>query len=102
MERRWQPDTGSVSIPVITGYVEEAMAAQQLGTSTISVRAQLDRCVPGRDFRLGDDIAIDLQAPDLHEAGASITARLLGWTAEPDPVSGEIYQITPILTDEED
>ena len=102
LERRWQPDTGSVSLAIIGDYVTAARLAQENGTSTYDVSIQLHRCVPNRDFQLGDDVAVDLANPDLPGVARSITMRLLGWVADPDPISGEIVTIKPILYDEGD
>ena len=101
LERRWQPDTGSVSPAIITSYVEAAQVAQSVGTITYDLSIQLDRCVPNRDFQLGDDVAVDLMNPDLPGVDRSLTMRLLGWVADPDPVSGEIVLVRPILYGEE-
>ncbi len=101
VERRWQPDTGATASAVIASYVDAAYAAQQLGTTTYQIRVHLDDVLPGRDFGLGDDVAIDLANPDLPGADHSTTMRLLGWVADPDPVSGEIVQISPILHDDD-
>ena len=100
LERRWQPDTGATSPAVIASYVDAAMASQRLGTTTYQISVHLDDILPGRDMDLGDDIAIDLANPDLPGVDVTTTMRLLGWVAGPDPVSGEITQITPVLHDE--
>lgn len=101
LERRWQPDTGATSAPIISQYVDAAVAAQSLGTITYSLSVHLSDVIPGRDFGLGDDVAIDLYNPDLPGADLSLTMRILGWVADPDPISGEIVNITPILYNEE-
>lgn len=96
LERRWQPDTGATSQPVIASYVDAAFQSQQTGTTTYQLSVHLDQVLPGRDFGLGDDVAIDMANPDLG-LDISVTIRLLGWVADPDPVSGEIVEISPIL-----
>lgn len=101
MERRWQPDTGATETSTIASYVDAAKSAQQMGTRTLAVSVHLDDVMPGRDFDLGDDIAIDIENPDLGFA-ISATKRLLGWVADPDPISGEITEITPIFAGDEE
>lgn len=101
LERRWQPDTGATTSAAIAAYVDAALAGQQGGTLTYSISAHLDDIMPGRDFGLGDDVAIDLTNPDLPGLDVSATMRLLGWVADPDPVSGDITSVSPILYDEE-
>lgn len=96
-EYRWQPDTGSVDSGVIDGYVEQRLADIRLGTTTLAVTAHVgDLIVGGPNVDVGDDIGLDLTNPDLGYA-ESVTARMVGWSAQPDPVSGEITKITPIL-----
>lgn len=100
LERRWQPDTGSVSESIIAGYVDAARTAEQDGISALDITVHLDDVMPGRDIGLGDDVVVELANPDLPGVEISTTLRLLGWVADPDPVSGEITEIKPILYDE--
>lgn len=97
VERRWSPDTGATSATVIAEYVEEARASQSEGTRIYTVAGRIEDVMPGRDLQPGDDIAVDLSNPDLPGTGGQMTMRTLGWVADPDPVSGEIVQIKPVL-----
>jgi len=97
VERRWSPDTGSKNPDIIKGYVDTARANQQDGTSSYAIEVLLDDCVPTRDFEIGDMIEVELRNADLPEANMNLRARLLGWVADPDPVSGQILKIKPIL-----
>ena len=101
LERRWQPDTGSVSESIIAGYVDAARTAEQDGISALDITVHLDDVMPGRDIGLGDDVVVELTNPDLPGVEISTTLRLLGWVADPDPQSGEITQIKPVLYDDE-
>ena len=53
--------------------------------------------MPTRDFEIGDTVEVDLYNPNLPEVNTKLRARLLGWSADPDPVSGHILKIRPIL-----
>lgn len=55
----------------------------------------------GGQVGLGDDVLVDLTNPDLPEINESFEARMVGWTMEPDPDSGEITILKPILVDRE-
>lgn len=101
-EYRWQPDTGSVDESVIDGYVEQRLADIRLGTTTIAATAHVgDLIIGGPNVDLGDDIGLDLANPDLGFS-LSVTARMVGWVAQPDAVSGEITKLTPVLQGGED
>lgn len=73
----------------------------QLSAGTVSF--EVDMPIGGADFKLvedlglGDDVLADLRNPDLPELDQELAARCIGWTAEPDPDSGEIVRITPLL-----
>ena len=97
IERRWAPDTGSKTPEIINGYVLDAMERQRNGTISYSVELNIDDCIPTRDFDIGNQIEIDLYNPDLPEVNRTLRSRLLGWVADPDPVSGQITTIKPIL-----
>lgn len=96
IERRWQPDTSATNPDTIASYVTAAYTAQQYGTQAYTVSMHLDDVVPSRDFGLGDDVSFDLRNPDLGVA-VSLTKRLVGWVADPDPDSGDIVSVSPIL-----
>lgn len=98
LERRWTPDTGSVDDAVLQQYMYAAKESQQYGLTSISVETTLDHFMPGRDFVLGDYVDIDmtnLSNPELQFKGK---ARVIGWVCDPDPVSGEITKIKPMLS----
>lgn len=97
IERRWAPDTGSKNPDIIHGYVDAALEAQKDGTHTYSIEAHIDDCLPTRDFQIGDTVEVDLTNPNVEGVGRTIRTRLLGWVADPHPVSGEITKIKPIL-----
>lgn len=97
IERRWSPDTGSKNPDIIKGYVDTAHDNQRNGTNSYAIEVLLEDCVPTRDFELGDTVEVDLYNTNLPEVNTKLKARLLGWSADPDPVSGQILKIRPIL-----
>lgn len=97
VERRWSPDTGSKNPDIIQGYVNSAMDAQKDGTNSYAIEVLLEDCVPTRDFEIGDTLDVELRNPNLPEVNTDLRARLLGWVADPDPVSGQVLKIKPIL-----
>lgn len=97
VERRWSPDTGSKNPDIIQGYVDAAMDTQKDGTNSYAIEVLLEDCIPTRDFEIGDIIDVELRNPNLPEVNTNLRARLLGWVADPDPVSGQILKIKPIL-----
>ena len=97
VERRWSPDTGSKNPDIIQGYVDAAMDTQKDGTNSYAIEVLLEDCIPTRDFEVGDIIGVELRNPNLPEVDTNLRARLLGWVADPDPVSGQILKIKPIL-----
>lgn len=107
LEHRWSPDTGSVDEEVIADYTAKKLADISHGSNTYSVQvtvADSPHVFGGEYLGLGDDITIDVTNPDLPGSDATIDGRLIGWVAEPDPESGEIVTVEPILyaDDEED
>ena len=97
VERRWSPDTGSKNPDIIRGYVDAAMDTQKDGTNSYVIEVLLEDCIPTRDFEIGDTIDVELRNPNLPEVNTNLRARLLGWVADPDPISGQILKIKPIL-----
>ena len=99
LEHRWSPDTGSVDEDILTSYVDRKLADISRGTQTYSVSVNVadSDILFNRDMSIGDDISIDLRQPDLLSVEESIDGRLIGFVAEPDPESGEIVTIEPVL-----
>lgn len=102
-EHRWSPDTGSTSEPLIRSYATKKLADIARGTGSYAVTVNVAGAsqLLGRDMGLGDDIEIDIRNPDMQEWTATIPGRLIGWVAEPDPESGEIVSVSPVLYQDE-
>ncbi|MFW6598113.1 hypothetical protein ACQBAU_16355 [Propionibacteriaceae bacterium Y2011] len=99
VEYRWTPDTGSTSEELIGSYVAAKATAVRQGTDTYVLTLHLadTDIVLGRTIGLGDDVQADLANTALPELDRTVRSRLIGWVAEPDPVSGQITRIEPIL-----
>ncbi len=98
IEHRYTPDTGITSTLLLGQHADGKLAAIRQGTSAISLSFHPDSPIRiGRDLRVGDMIEADLSNPDMPEATATLTARMLGFVADADRTSGEIIKITPIL-----
>lgn len=96
-EHRFAPDTGDTAAEILDLHAEAKLAA--IATGTVSVELSFHPDGPyliGRDLQLGDVVEADLSNPDMPEVAATLTARLLGWVATADPISGEITKITPV------
>lgn len=102
-EYRWSPDTGSNTVEVLLPYVAQRLRDISRGTRTYSVSVNVAGATQllGRDLGLGDDIEIDIRNPDMPELDTTIPGRLIGWVAEPDPESGEIVSVEPVLYQDE-
>ena len=98
VEYRYTPDTGETSIELLASAAAAKLAAIKRGTTGISLTFHPDGPYRiNRDIQVGDVFEADLDNPDLPEVRASLTARMLGFVAEADRVSGEIVKITPVI-----
>ena len=97
VEYRWQPNTGSDKASILSEYAERRLQDMRLGNVELDVRMHVDSFVMGKDIKLGDDIVLDLTNPSFPGIRESTTRRLVGWTVEADPVSGEITTFIPIM-----
>lgn len=97
LERRWQPDTGSVNSTILDSYLSQTADSQRLGTISMDMELNLDIYKPGVDFDLGDYVFLELVNPTSPEVQYSGTPRVVGWVSDPNPVSGQITSVKPIL-----
>lgn len=97
-EYRYTPDTGVTSTALLGEHAAGRLPAMQQGTVGVSIAFHPDGpYLINRDLRVGDVIQADLINPDMPEVDATLTARMLGFVAEADRISGEIVKITPVL-----
>src|SRR5699024_6564366 len=88
---------------VLLGEAQRKWAELSSGTTVYDVSLVVadSDILLGRDVALGDDVTVDLANPDCPDQDHSFDARLVGWTAEPDPDSGQITILKPILVNRE-
>ena len=90
VEHRWSPSTSITDVATLTDHAKRALAAMKGGSVALTMSANRDEAPKlGADWRLGDDLAFDLEAPGFPD-GLSGVARAVGW--ELDDTT-----ITPIL-----
>lgn len=97
VEYRWQPNTGSDKATILSAYADRRLKDMRLGNVELDVKMHVDDFVMGKDVKLGDDIVLDLDNPTFKGIRESTVRRLVGWTVEADPISGEITTFIPIM-----
>lgn len=98
VEVRTNPDNGATSSALLGQWSQARLGLLRGGTVGVEISFHPDSdVVLGRDFQVGDVISADLENPDMPEVAQTVTGRMVGWTADPDRVSGEIVKITPVL-----
>lgn len=97
-EHRYSPDTGVTSTQLLGEHAAGRLAGMRQGTVGISLSFHPDGPYRiNRDLHVGDVFEADLANPDMPELEATMTARMVGFVAEADRVSGEIIKITPVI-----
>lgn len=78
-EYRWTPSTSIKDVSTLTSHAQRALAAMKDGSLALAITANTAEAPKlGRDWRLGDDIGFDIQAPEFPN-GLTGTARCVGW-----------------------
>ena len=97
VELRFTPDTGVSSTALLGLAADSKLAVVRQGTASVALTFHPDGPWRiNRDIQVGDVFAVDLENPDMPEVSMTMTARMLGFVAEADKISGEIVKITPV------
>ena len=90
--------SAATALAMAKPYASRAMKEMRYGNSELDVKIHVDDLILGSDeLWLGDDITLDLDNPDLEEINERSVQRMVGWTIDADPVSGEPTTFTPIM-----
>jgi hypothetical protein len=85
-EYRFTPSTSITDVATLNSHASDELAVVQGGTSTLTLKAQLDAAPKlGTDWNLGDDVSYDIDGsvPAFGPDGISGTARVGGLGADP-------------------
>ena len=92
-EYRYQPASGITSSGALDAHAAAALALLGPGSRAWTVQAVASRAPRlGRDWALGDSIALAIASSPRHPAGATVVARAFGWDLDPGA-----DRVTPIL-----